>query len=107
MRRGMEIAMLLAMAVFGSGVSLAQDQNDPAAELASFQLPAGFEANLFASEAEGVTKPIQMRWDARGRLWVIGSTTYPLVKPGEKPDDKVLIVEDKDGDGRAETVKTF
>ena len=28
-------------------------------------------------------KPIQMRWDARGRLWVIGSTTYPQIKPGE------------------------
>ena len=85
----------------------AEDLNDPAAELASFQLADGFEANLFASEAEGVVKPIQMRWDARGRLWVICSTTYPLVKPGDKPDDKVLIIEDKDGDGRAETVKVF
>ena len=63
------------------------DPNDPAAELASFQLPEGFEANLFASEKDGVVKPIQMRWDARGRLWVLGSTTYPQLKPGEEPRD--------------------
>ena len=49
------------------------DPNDPAAELASFKLADGFEANLFASEKDGVVKPIQIRWDTRGRLWVIGA----------------------------------
>jgi putative heme-binding domain-containing protein len=85
----------------------AQDVNDPATELASFKLPDGFEANLFASEANGVIKPIQMRWDARGRLWIICSTAYPLIKPGEEAHDQVLILEDTDHDGRADKTTVF
>ncbi len=83
------------------------DQNDPAAELASFKLPEGFEANLFASEKDGVVKPIQMRWDARGRLWVLGSTTYPQLKPGDEPQDKIVILEDTNHDGRADKTTVF
>ena len=83
------------------------DKDDPEAELASFKLPPGFEANLYASEREGVIKPIQIRWDARGRLWVIQSTTYPQLVPGEIPDDKVLILEDTEHTGRADKVTVF
>src|SRR3954468_21646909 len=81
--------------------------HDPAAELASFQIADGFEVSLFASEKDGLIKPIQMRFDARGRLWVIGSTIYPQLEPGQKPNDKVLILEDADADGRVDSVKTF
>src|SRR6187397_2755651 len=80
----------------------AVDTNDPAVELASFQVADGFEVNLFASEADGVVKPIQIRFDARGRLWVIGSTVYPQIAPGQEPNDKVLILEDSDHDGRSD-----
>ena len=83
------------------------DRDDPAAELASFRLPPGFEINLFASEKEGVTKPIQMRFDPRGRLWVVQSTTYPQVKPGTEANDKVLILEDTQRTGRADKVTVF
>ena len=79
-----------------------QDKDDPAAELASFQLLDGYEANLFASERDGIANPIQCRWDERGRLWVICSWAYPQVKPGEKADDKIIVLEDTDGDGRAD-----
>jgi putative heme-binding domain-containing protein len=81
--------------------------HDPAAELASFQIADDFEASLFASEADGLIKPIQIRFDARGRLWIIGSTVYPQLEPGQKPNDKILILEDKDHDGRVDSVKTF
>jgi putative heme-binding domain-containing protein len=83
------------------------DHDDPEAELASFRLPPGFEANLFASERDGVVKPIQIRWDARGRLWVIQSTTYPQLIPGEIPNDKVLILEDTEHTGHADKVTVF
>ncbi|MBI3415539.1 MAG: c-type cytochrome [Verrucomicrobia bacterium] len=90
------------------GVSLAAESLDsPAAELASFQIADGFEVSLFASENNGVVKPIQIRFDARGRLWVIGSTVYPQIEPGETPNDKVLILEDTDGDGRADKTTVF
>jgi putative heme-binding domain-containing protein len=83
------------------------DRDAPETELASFKLPPGFEINLFASERDGVVKPIQMRWDARGRLWVIGSTTYPQIKPGEEPNDKVWILEDTKRGGYADKVTVF
>ena len=92
---------------WGASAQAESDPNDPAAELASFHLPEGFEANLFASEKDGVVKPIQMRWDARGRLWVLGSTTYPQLKPGEEPRDKIVILEDSDHDGRADKTTVF
>lgn len=81
--------------------------DDPSAELASFGLAPGFEIHLFASERDGVVKPIQSRFDARGRLWVIGSTVYPQLKPGDVPNDKVVILEDTDGDGRADRSTVF
>jgi putative heme-binding domain-containing protein len=85
----------------------AQTNDSPSAELASFQVADGFEVSLFASETNGVVKPIQMRFDARGRLWVIGSTVYPFIEPGEKPNDKVLVLEDTDHDGRADKTTVF
>ena len=52
-------------------------------------------------------KPIQIRFDAHGRLWVIGSTVYPLIEPGQKPNDKVLVLEDTNQDGRADRTTVF
>lgn len=81
--------------------------NSPAAELASLRVLDGFEASLFASEADGVRKPIQLRFDPDGRLWVCGSVVYPQLKPGEKPRDQVVVLEDTDGDGRADKTTVF
>jgi len=85
----------------------ALDRNDPAAELASFKLAPGFEVSLWASEKDGVVKPIQMRFDERGRIWVVGSRTYPQIKPGEEPNDQVVVLEDTDNDGRADKSTVF
>lgn len=76
----------------------------PAAELESFRVDPRFEVSLFASEEQfaDLAKPVQMRWDARGRLWVSCSTTYPHVYPGEEPRDKIVILEDTDHDGKAD-----
>ncbi len=81
-------------------------ENDPEKELESFQIADGFEVTLFASEPL-VVKPIQMNWDAEGRLWVISSTAYPQLKAGEEPNDKVFILEDTDGDGVADKSTVF
>ena len=85
----------------------AAEPDSPAAELASFQIADGFEVNLFASESNGVVKPIQIRFDARGRLWVIGSSVYPQIEPGQKANDKVLILEDTNADGLADKTTVF
>ena len=56
----------------------------PDEEKAQFKILEGFEVNLFASEADGIVKPIQMRWDERGSLWVACAASYPQIRPGEK-----------------------
>ncbi|ODS79316.1 MAG: dehydrogenase [Cytophagaceae bacterium SCN 52-12] len=80
--------------------------NDPKKELESFKIAEGFEVTLFASEPL-VAKPIQMNWDADGRLWVISSTAYPHLKTGEEANDKVFVLEDTDGDGVADKSTVF
>lgn len=76
----------------------------PADELKAFRVDPRFEVNLFASEEEfpEIACPIQMRWDSKGRMWVSCSTTYPHVYPGREPEDKIVILEDTDNDGKAD-----
>ena len=78
-------------------------------ELKAFEIDPRFEVNLFAGEEEfpDIAAPIQMRWDSQGRLWVSCSTTYPHVYPGKEPDDKLVILEDTDGDGKADKSTVF
>ena len=71
-------------------------------EQATFKVADGFEVNLFADETLGIAKPTQMSWDAKGRLYVCCSPTYPQAVPGVKPRDYILRLEDTDGDGKAD-----
>lgn len=79
----------------------------PDEQLKSFTLYQDLQANLFASEADGIINPVQMRWDERGRLWVLCLPTYPQVLPGAKPNDFILVCEDTDQDGRADKFHRF
>ncbi|MDB5301972.1 MAG: hypothetical protein JWO87_3635, partial [Phycisphaerales bacterium] len=104
------LAYLLAIACANAFVrpsAAAEDPDDPATERATFTVAPGFDVALFASEKDGVVKPIQIRFDPRGRLWLVQSSAYPQPKPGEVPDDKVLILEDTTGSGRCDKVTVF
>ncbi len=79
---------------------------DPEIERKSFIVADGFEVNLYASDPL-IAKPIQMNFDAAGRLWIASSEVYPHIKPGQQATDKILVVEDKDRDGTAETTTVF
>lgn len=82
----------------------------PADELKAFQVDPRFEVTCFVSEEDfpGLfVKPIAIRFDGQGRLWVSTSTTYPQLVPGEAPQDKILILEDTNRDGRADTCKVW
>ena len=79
---------------------------DPEIERKSFLIADGFEVNLFAADPL-IAKPIQMNFDPAGRLWIASSEVYPQIKPGEVANDKVLVVEDSDGDGRADKTSVF
>ncbi len=79
----------------------------PAVELATFKVRDGFEVNLFASEADGLVKPLSMRWDERGRLWAACSPSYPQLVPGEPHGDYILVCEDTNADGKADKFHKF
>ena len=92
-------------------------------------LPEGFAAGVFASEPD-IRQPVAACFDERGRMWVIEYLQYPTpagLKPvtvdqylrteydrvpepppkGPRGADRIKILEDIDGDGRADKVTTF
>jgi glucose/arabinose dehydrogenase len=73
-------------------------------------VPEGYKVDLFASEEQfpDLANPVKLSFDNRGRLWVATMPSYPQWRPGDaKPDDKILILEDTDGDGRADKQTIF
>ncbi|MCF3652353.1 PVC-type heme-binding CxxCH protein [Synoicihabitans lomoniglobus] len=92
-------------------------KQDPAPELAKPFTPEesqqltlaerGFELQLFAAEPM-VVNPIALAWDERGRLFVAETIDYPNeVDTNQQGDDRILILEDTDGDGQADKSTVF
>ncbi len=79
----------------------------PEEERKAFLLPPGFEIQLVAAEPD-ILKPLNLAFDGRGRLWVTDTTEYPYpAKDGAPGRDTIKVLEDADGDGRAEKITTF
>jgi putative membrane-bound dehydrogenase-like protein len=71
------------------------------------QVPPGFRLELFASEPD-IVKPIAMTWDERGRLWIAETIDYPNdIHPGRPGRDRIKILEDTNGDGKADKFTVF
>ncbi len=79
-----------------------------AAAAAGFQLPPGFKVSVFASEPD-IRQPIALAFDSRGRLWVAENFTYAESKVNfaREFNDRVLILEDLNHDGRADRRTVF
>ena len=78
--------------------------------LDKIKVAPGYKIELFASEKEftDLANPVQMSFDNQGRLWVGVMPSYPHYKPGDsKPNDKLIILEDTDNDGKADKQTTF
>jgi len=120
--RGLLISMaLLAVSCKGSAkIPLLQRQQKPGepvtvdteagnpmsaqAALESMRLPDGFTATLFAAEPM-VRQPIDMKVDARGRVWVAEAYSY---KSNSQPNqDRIIVLTDTDGDGVADQREIF
>ena len=73
-----------------------------------FDVPDGFQVGVFASEPQ-IQNPIAMSWDSRGRMWIAENFTY--ADRTQRFDlslrDRVLILEDTDGDGAADKRSVF
>lgn len=81
----------------------------PAEEVAAtMELPPGFKCLVFAAEPD-VRQPIGMAWDAKGRLWVAENYTFAEnpMRWDTKLRDRLIILEDKDGDGKHDGRKVF
>ncbi len=79
----------------------------PGEEMAKFALPEGFSISLFAAEPT-INKPMNLAFDGRGRLWVTTTAEYPYAAPGDREGrDRIVVLEDTTGDGRADKTTTF
>ena len=72
----------------------------------SFTVDDALEVTLWA-ENPLLNKPIHMNFDPSGRLWVASSEVYPQIEPGQAATDKVIILEDTAGAGRADKATVF
>jgi putative heme-binding domain-containing protein len=81
------------------------DPRSPADERKAFRLPPGFEMQLVAAEPD-IHKPLNIAFDARGRLWVSETVEYPFPARG-RGRDAIKILEDFAEDGRARKISTF
>jgi len=96
------LALLLA-AVTTPAVCFAQQSADETVK--SFTIAEGFQATLFASEPM-ISNPITMDVDTQGRVWVTEGMHYRRAR--KTPDiDKIKVLEDTDGDGRADKMTVF
>jgi putative heme-binding domain-containing protein len=79
------------------------------AAISKMTLGSNLEIKLFASEElfPELVNPVQMAFDTKGRLWVAAWASYPHWRPTDPMNDKLLILEDIDADGRADVCKTF
>lgn len=78
--------------------------------LADLQVPKGYKIELFASETDfkNLANPVQMSFDNKGRLWVACMPSYPHWRVGDaKPADTLIILEDTNGDGKADKETVF
>jgi putative membrane-bound dehydrogenase-like protein len=123
-RLALAAALLLTAARIAGSQALPPDE-----ALKRFKVADGFEVQLFASEPM-VRQPVTMTFDDRGRMWVIQYLQYPApagLKPvevdrylrtrydrvteppprGPRGADKITILEDTDGDGRADKSTDF
>ena len=85
-----------------------QEALEPEESKKLIQTPVDFELQLFAAEPD-IVNPIAMAWDERGRLWIVESVDYPntFKETDGQSNDRIKILEDTDGDGKADKFTIF
>jgi putative membrane-bound dehydrogenase-like protein len=110
MKRIFFLALLSTASAEFPKVYNSESTSPPSAEdaLTMFTLPEGMSATVFAAEPD-VQNPIAVAWDTKSRMWVAENYTY--AEPAKRFDltlrDRVIILEDADGDGKAEKRTVF
>jgi putative heme-binding domain-containing protein len=106
--RTLAIALAFAPIAFAQEGPLVAptEPKSPADELKTFKLPLGFDAQLVASEPD-IMKPMQIAFDAKGRLWVPTSQEYPFPAIGRPGKDKLYVLDKIGADGKAQKISVF
>lgn len=103
----MRALLALITLAFGARLTAAEDKPIPPKEAAGkMTLPAGFTATLFAGEPD-IVQPIAFTFDDRGRMWVVECLSYPKWARDGTGKDRVVILEDTDGDGTFDKKTVF
>ena len=100
MRFALPLLLLVALNLWGAKKNpqpIIEKPFTPQEAAKTMQAPKGFNVTLFAGEPD-IKQPIAFCIDDRGRLWVAEANNYPDKKAGKK--DRIIILEDTDGDGR-------
>jgi putative heme-binding domain-containing protein len=104
---GLWIGVAIETGAQGSPPVAPTEALSPADERAAFRVPAGFEVQLVASEPQ-IQKPMNLAFDARGRLWVTHSVEYPFAQANAAiARDGLSVLEGFGPDGRATTSTLF
>ena len=125
----MSRSLLLFLALILPATAAEYNGLSPQEAVKKMTVPPGFKVDLIAAEPD-IVQPVAFTFDAKGRIWVVEGNTYPqragnppparaadsgdLTKPDAAQEkdifggkDRVLIFEDKDGNGSFETRKIF
>ncbi|MCE7066378.1 PVC-type heme-binding CxxCH protein [Dyadobacter sp. CY326] len=84
-------------------------KRSPKYAVAGLSVTNGVEATLFASEPT-ITNPTNIDVDHLGRVWVCEAYNYrPAINgnPTKDEGDRILIMEDTDGDGKSDKTTVF
>ena len=82
------------------------DTNPKATTTNNMFVPAGFKVETVATEPL-LRQPIAFTFDHKGRIWIAEAFAYPRRAPEGQGKDRLVILEDKNGDGKYETHKIF
>jgi len=105
MRYALPVLLALAIPAFAQPPVAPTEAKTPSEEQKSFKVPPGFQVQLVAAEPD-IGKPIQIAFDAKGRLWVTTSRHYPFAAEGQA-SDRLFVLADFGDDGKAKSVTTF
>jgi putative membrane-bound dehydrogenase-like protein len=100
------VRVLLPVAAFLLTALSARAGMAPDETMKTLKLADGLEATLFASEPE-IVNPVSIDVDSRGRVWLVEGANYRGARTIRPEGDRIVILEDVDGDGKAESVKVF
>jgi len=82
------------------------DGKTPEEAAKAMTVPDGFRVDLIAGEPN-LHQPIAFCFDHKGRIWVAEAHTYPQRAPEGKGKDRIVVLEDTDGDGKYEKQTLF